>query len=586
MTNRSVLVWLRLPFGDRERVLLLAAVAGLLGAATAALFRYAIYAVLNLYAVVHLVAHATRSLVELASAMPTWERVLFPTVGGLVAGGILMLGSRLPSTTDYMEAIVIGDGRMDVRTTLTKSLSSLVSIVSGGSIGREGSMVQLGALSSSLLARMVALPVTSRPLIVACGAAAGIASVYDAPLAGALFVAEVVMGTMAVEVLGPLMVAAVIASATSRYLFHAEPLYMSHAPALSSLWQLPLYGLFGIAAGILAPLYLGALDGMRRLFSGLGGAVCWKLMIGGAMVGIISAIEPMVWGNGNHVISSLLSSSWLLGALGVLIIAKIAATAATTGSGAVGGVFTPTLAIGAAFGAALSVLAHHVAPGLAPDPAAGALVGMGAFLAATTQAPVMAMLMVFEMSLDSDLILPLMLSCIAAHYLVQVVGCPALYNMGGKHRERTATLPAWSRLSVRDLVQPTGLTVRRSASFADIAKAFRRHSFNFIFVVDEDGTYRGALSMHDLKEHLSDDALDQVAVAQDLLIEIPVLRGGDDLNRAIEAFGRFPGNRVPVLDEGGRIIGCVHKYDLMVAFARGPGSQDSRAEPSDPVAAR
>ena len=580
MKARSLLVWLRLPFGDRERILLLAAAAGLRGACAAALFRGAIYAILNLYAVVHLVARSTRSLVELASAMPSWERVLIPTVGGLIAGGILMLGSRRPSTTDYMEAIVIGDGRMDLRTTLTKSLSSLLSIVSGGSIGREGSMVQLGALSSSLLARMVALPVTSRPLIVACGAAAGIASVYDAPLAGALFVAEVVMGTMAVEVLGPLMVAAVIASATSRYVFHAEPLYISHAPALTSLWQLPLYALLGIAAGVLTPLYLGALDGMRRMFGRLAGPVCWKLMIGGAMVGTISTIEPMVWGNGNHVISSLLSSDWLLGALVVLIIAKIAATAATTGSGAVGGVFTPTLAIGAAFGAALSMVAHRVVPGLAPDPAAGALVGMGAFLAATTQAPVMAMLMVFEMTLDSDLILPLMLSCVAAHYLVQVVRCPALYSLGGKLHERTATLPAWSHLAVRDLVQPTGLTVSRSASFAEIAKAFRRHSFNFIFVVDQDHTYRGALSIHDLKEHLSDGSLGQVAVAQDLMITIPVLHEGDDLHRAIEAFGRFPGNRVPVLDARGCIVGCVHKYDLMVAFARGPGSQDSRAEPA------
>ncbi len=301
-------LWLRFLIRDAaQQQLVLAAAAGVLGAIAAAGFRLA------MVGLVRLMQGGDHGLVAAARLLPWWDRLLLPVAGGLVAGTILVLGARMGgrTTTDYMEAAVVGDGRMDVRRTLAKCCSSLASIVSGGSVGREGSMVQLGALFASVMARILPMPVTSRPLLVACGAAAGMAAVYNAPLAGSVFVAEVVMGTMAIEVLGPLLVASVISSAITRMVFGVQPLYQEKSPELVSMWQLLIYAALGLAAASAAPLWLGALVGARPLSAQVPATV-WKMGIGGVLVGVISLAAPTVWGNGDTVITlTSIQRPWL-----------------------------------------------------------------------------------------------------------------------------------------------------------------------------------------------------------------------------------------------------------------------------------
>ncbi|WP_172682542.1 chloride channel protein [Verrucomicrobium spinosum] len=165
---------------------------------------------------------------EAMSALPSWQRLLLLTMGGLMAGFVLQWGTRWKrqeSTTDYMEAIALGDGNIPIRASLMKSLSALVSIASGASIGREGPLVQLAAMAASTLGRLWKSGMAQRRLLVACGAAAGIASAYNAPLTGAMFVAEVVLGTLAFETLGPLLFSSVVATATVRHVFGEAALY-------------------------------------------------------------------------------------------------------------------------------------------------------------------------------------------------------------------------------------------------------------------------------------------------------------------------------------------------------------------------
>lgn len=559
-------LWLRFLVRDAfQQQLLLAAVVGLGGALAAMGFR-----TLLDHLVRWLSGHQTTDLVAMATQLPPWWRVLLPTCGGAIAGAILVIGGRLRarSTTDYMEAAVVGDGRMDLRRTLAKAASSLATIVSGGSIGREGSMVQLGALLASLTARILPLPASSRPLLVGCGAAAGMAAVYNAPLAGAVFVAEVVLGTMAVEVLGPLVVAAVISAAVTRLVFGGKPLYPLHSDPVGSFGELAPYAALGVVAALAAPLYLGALDGARRLFA-LSAGTIWKMALGGSLVGLISLGVPAVWGNGQEVITAVIGHALVPQLLLTLLIAKVVATAATTGSGAVGGVFTPTLCVGSIIGALWAYVCQHVAPQVAPSAECAALVGMGAFLAATTRAPVTAMLMIFEMTLDDGMILPLGLACMLAYYLAGVLRSTPLYHLGGKQRERTAAQPAWEHLRVGELVKPPGPVVSAQDTFAAVVRSFASNRFNFLFVLDRAGAYLGAISIHDIKEHLHDPHLGALALAQDLVVELPALQVEDGLPRALEAFARHPGNRLPVVDHERRLIGCVHKYDVMVAFAHG-----------------
>src|SRR5208282_4095226 len=202
-----------------------------------------------------------------------WQRVAIPTAGGLLAGLVLWIGNRLTSrlrqksTTDYMEAIVVGTGSISVSASIVKSLSALFSISTGASIGREGPLVQLSSLAASLIARLRDLPVAQRRHLVACGAAAGIASAYNAPIAGSFFVAEIILGTVVVEALGPLILASVVATFTAQVLHGGGPIYKSPGFTLHTYWELIPLSFVGLVSGLLAPIYLRFLRAAERLFS-------------------------------------------------------------------------------------------------------------------------------------------------------------------------------------------------------------------------------------------------------------------------------------------------------------------------------
>ncbi len=402
------------PTGREARLLLpLAALAGVLGALVTVLFREGIHGL------EWLLGSQGRGLIETSLALPHWQRLLLPAAGGLVAGLVLQeIGQRLKGlrTTDYMEAIAQGDGRIGVRQSLVKGVSSLCTVASGGSIGREGAMVQLSAMVASALGRIGRFAPGTLRILVAAGAAAGLASAYNAPLAATIFVAEIVLGSIAIDYIGPLIVAAVIANVTVHDLLGYAPVYVIPEFHIVTDWELGFYLILGILAGHTAPVFLALLERSHRWFASLPVPLAARLGLGGLIVGAISVYEPQVWGNGYGVVNSVLQDPWGWQALATVLVLKMLATAATHGSGAVGGAFTPTLFVGAMLGALFGTLVHLLLPGITAPPAAYAVVGMGAMLAGTTQAPLMSILMVFEMTMDYQIVLPLMLAVIIGQY--------------------------------------------------------------------------------------------------------------------------------------------------------------------------
>ena len=362
-------------------------------------------------------------LVNGASRLLWWHRALVPIIGGALSGWVLyILGSRFVSlkVTDYMEATLVGDGRISLRGTLLRSASSLLTISSGGSIGREGSMVQLSAMLGSRLGQLARAPVPRLRLMVACGGAAGIAAAYNAPISGALFVSEIVLGSMAMDTFGPLVVASVMSDATiHRFLGYGPVFNVPHVQFVSN-WELGFYVILGVLLGHLAPPFLALLDFTKGRFVRLGLPLYWQLALGGLIVGAISIFVPQVWGNGYSTIGNILQGDligwWLL----AILAAKVLATSATVGSGAVGGVLTPSLFIGCAVGALVGGVLHHLMPTIVSVPAAYALIGMGGFLSATTLAPLTCILLMFEVTADYEIVLPLMLACVSAHYTAKV----------------------------------------------------------------------------------------------------------------------------------------------------------------------
>ncbi|MDP9292665.1 MAG: chloride channel protein, partial [Verrucomicrobiota bacterium] len=348
-----------------------------------------------------------------------------------------------------------------------------------------------------------------------------------------------------------------------------------------SNWEILPWLLLGLLAGVFAPWFLRLLRASEKLFSTSGIPIYLRLAAGGLIVGALAFFHPEVCGNGYSVIGSVLKDGWLWQTLLVVLVLKLLATAATFGSGAVGGVFTPTLFVGACLGYIFAHLAQLVCPAAPLNATASTLIGMGAFLAATTHAPIMAIIMLFELTLDYQIILPLMLACVIAHYTSRAFETDSIYSESlmrkgaGWFRERLADL------RVVDLMKPNPPAVSDLAAFNEIAHNFLTHRFHYLYVVDGAGSFKGVVSLHDVKSYLNDPALAGIVIAKDILQEkFPTIAPGQTLVEALDEFSRHPGERLPVTDGaagGGRLLGSISKSDVMLALVERAG-QESKAD--------
>lgn len=571
------LVARHLKLTDAHRMLLWAVVVGFLGALATIVFRDAIRALQ------WLVDGRSGSLVALATSLPWQARLVSPALGGVIAGLVLIGAKRLSSraSSDYMEAIAIGDGRIPVRFNLLRSFSSLITIVSGGSIGREGSMVQLAATAASVVGRLTHFDPVRLRLLVACGGAAGITSAYNAPIAGALFVTEIVLGSFAMDSFGPLVVASVVANITMRqFPGYAAPYEMPPFPAIAGSGVFLYVGL-GIFAGIIAPLYLLLLEQSKKAFTRTDWPLPWRLGVGGLVVGVLSVWQPGVWGNGFSVVNSLLHDPWTWSSVLVLLIMKVLATAATTGSGAVGGVFTPTLFVGAALGTLFGHGMNAVAIG-APAIFPFTIVGMGAFLAAAAGAPLMAIMMIFEMTLSYEVMLPLMLASVVAYFVARLIGDHSMYEITMKRMREADERTRLRETQMQALMKPAETVLDIDAPFADVTAMFVKYPVKFLYVVDHDKRFVGAIALHDVTAMMLDaDTSHAGTIAALTHKEFPVLTADMGLSDALHLFLTHPGERLPVLQstDDRHLLGAVYKSVLLDTYVRlsSPEMADSHA---------
>lgn len=548
-------------------ILLWAALVGLAGALATVAFRDGLAALQALF------FGRTGSFVEIATALPWPARLLAPAAGGLAAGSLLAFARRKSGgiRADYMEVVAVGDGKVPVRLTLLNSASSLLSIASGGSIGREGSMIQLAAMCASVVGRLARFDTVRLRLLVACGAASGIAAAYNAPIASAFFVTEIILGAITMDSLGPIMVASVVANITMRRLPGYHPTYQMPAFAPIANLEVVWFVALGVLAGLIAPAFLYALQRARRLFAAGGLPLPLRLALGGLGVGAISVWVPQVWGNGYSVVNALLHESWLWQAVLVVLACKIAATLLTSGSGAVGGIFTPTLFVGAAVGHLFALVPHALAPDTASAPAAYVAVGMGALLAAATSAPLMAILMIFEMTLSYPLMLPLMLACVVAYAVARAVNGPSMYEITARRAAEEHERERLRAIRMRELIRPADTVLPLDAPVAQAAALFREHPVKYVYLVDAQRRYSGAVALQDVAALYQQDAADgrtcaDIARPDDL----PVVTADMGLEDALRQFMRHFGERLPAVRSAAEpeLLGAVHKTDVLDAYVR------------------
>lgn len=568
---RRLKLWVRIR--DRIRptelqvTLLWAGVIGFGGAVCTVAFRVATDAVHRA-----LTGSAAPGVVESFTELPPFLRVAVPAIGGLVAGAIIHFGTHWRGrviTTDYMEAVVLGDGKISARRSIVKCFSALFTIASGGSIGREGPLVQLSSLLASAAGRLQHWSTPRLRLLVGCGAAAGIASAYKAPIAGALFIAEIVLGSVAMEIFGPLVFSSVIATLTVRGFLGSKPLYDIPPFRLGGNWEIVPHLALGLAAGLLAPWFIRLLRATERIAGRIAVPVYLKMCVGGLIVGALGVWHAEVYGNGYSAVSALLGGQWVWQTVAIILVLKVLATTATFGSGAVGGVFTPTMFIGASLGFLFGAAARGLTGYAAMNPSTFALVGMGAFLAAATHAPIMAIIMIFELTLDYQIILPLMLACVVGYYTSVSIEKRSIYAEALQRKGAGDYRKQLAELHVRDLMKPDPLTVLPTAGFAEIGEKFFATRFNYLYVIERD-RFVGAVSLHDIKNYLNTPELAQVVIAGDIMrTTFPVVPPDATLTEALERFTEHDGERLPVVTNSRehRLIGSIAKTDVILALA-------------------
>jgi chloride channel protein, CIC family len=310
-----------------------------------------------------------------------------------------------------MEAVAVGKRRISLRLTTLKAFGSWLAIISGGSVGREGPLIQFGGALGSAFGRLFQLRERQIRGLIAAGAAAGFAAAYNTPIAAILFVVEVVSGVMALDIVLPAIIATPIATALTRLTIGGGPIYGQRSFSMSSNAELALYAALGLLAGGAGPLFMLLLSRGEALFNRIAARPA-RAAVGGALVGVMAIALPQVTGNGYEAINLILGEQLGIGLVLVLLLAKALATTASVSSGSPGGVFTPSLFLGATLGGALG----HVVLRMSPVSSSGAiaaysLVGMAAMIAATTHAPIMATVLVFELSGDYAIVLPLLTAC-------------------------------------------------------------------------------------------------------------------------------------------------------------------------------
>lgn len=416
------------------RYLLVGMGVGVLGALAVEVFRILLFMV-----EMGLISAHNGHLVPAAHELEPEIRLLVPIIGAPAVGMLLWLAenehsSRLSRTRgDYIEAVVIGDGRLNLRSGMLKILASLVVVSTGGAVGREGAMILLSAMTSSWFGRFAGNALDLR-LMVSCGAAAGLAAAYHTPLAGAVFVAEILLGSLALAQLGPVVVAAVVSHGITISLVGSGVRFpMEAAPTVGAL-QVMVMLAFAPVSGVAGAALLYWLKLARQSFIRLNLPLPLPLLLGGLIVGLLSLWYPEVWGNGDSGIRQQIHGIGAWQTVALVLLLKLLAVAATTGSGAPGGVFTPTLFVGAAFGALLAAVLTAFGFTSTPEPVY-AVLGMATLLASTTHAPVMAALMVSEMTGQYSLLAVFLPACVVATLVSQHLHPQSIYGLSAPTEE-------------------------------------------------------------------------------------------------------------------------------------------------------
>jgi CIC family chloride channel protein len=561
----------RLRQDDRLYAIGLTLAVGAWGACVAVAVRYAGLAVQ------WIVLHDAHEPLRAARALGFPMIVVVPVTGGLVYGLLVRLfraGRGGEGTSEIMEAVSLsGSARLDLPRSLKKSTASVVLNALGGSVGREGPIVQLASAGASRLAQALRVPLERRRALIGCGAAAGMAAAYNAPIGAAMFAMEVVHGSFALEIFGPVVLASVTATMVSWGAFGSAPLYPVPFVSAPSLLALPLFAVLGALVAWTGVVFRGVVDLSERLFKNIRLPIEARAAIGGLIVGLLAWWIPEVWGNGFDGVREVLATTIAPAVLLPLLIAKIVATSSSLGSGGSGGVFTPTLLIGAAAGALFGLGAEALLPGLHVAPVFFALAGMTAAIASTTFAPITALIMVFEMCQNYGAVMPLAVVTVTATWVARSLRRDSIYTESLRRRgvdfDVAFAQMALASLRAEDLIRTDPLTVAADAPVAEVLDLFA-HSRGTAVYVMRDGRLIGAIDLRDAFQVADATRRRDTLTAVDLVRDVPRVNPKTPLDEVMRRFSQLELVQLPgvTLHDPDHLVGSVARGDVVAALDR------------------
>jgi CIC family chloride channel protein len=514
---------------------------------------------------------------HLAAAMLSpWRRLLVPCLGGLAVGLMIrfvMRRKRAQTVADVIAAAAVRGGRMSLKRGLAAALTDCVSIGFGMSVGREGPAVHLGASIGGWVATRLRLTRGLARTLLGCGVAAAVAASFNAPIAGALFANEVVIGSYALGTFGPIVFASIAGTMVSRAHFGPYPAFEIAEYVLRSWWEMPAFAGLGLAAALFAAVFIRGTMKLQERTARIPGPLWVRTTLGGAVLGMIAMAVPEVLGVGYGVTEGALMERLSWGTLATVAVAKTLATVACLGFGLAGGVFSPSLVIGATLGGAYGVLVTTIAPAFSSGAGPYAVVGMGAVAASVLGAPISTVLIIFEMTGNYGLTTAVMLAVVVASAVTRQVA-PASYFTATLERRGLNIRKGYRRsllreVRVRDIMGTEAVVVSPAATLDMLRRALQEAGE--AFVVGADGRLLGTATLADLSEVAFDRSFDDVIKAADVVrTRPPVLLPTDDLETVLNAFEASGEPVLAVVDTmtGRRFLGFVREREARIAYDR------------------
>jgi chloride channel protein, CIC family len=569
-SSRSHSLFRAFKINEQAIMSILAAAVGLCGGYGAVGFRYLIDFFQTL------AYHSPGDLLKVVQHTPWYLKFWVPALGGLVVGPLVFFLAREAKghgVPEVMEAVALRKGVIRKRIVLIKTLASAVCIGTGGSVGREGPIVQIGSAIGSSIGQILNVSSERIRTLVGCGAAAGIAATFNAPIAGCMFALEIILGDFGLATFSPIVISSVVATAISRHTLGDAPAILVPPYQLLSAWELPLYVLLGLFCALVGVAFTRTLYKTEDLFDQVKIPEYLKAVVGGFIIGTMALLFPHILGVGYPGIELALMEKISALSMLALVLFKIFATSITIGSGGSGGIFAPSLFLGSMAGGFWGVLVHAFFPEVTASPGAYSIVGMGAVVSATTHGPLSAILILFEMTGNYRIILPLMIACIISSLASRRLLAESIYTMKlirrGINIQFGKEISVLKSIFVREVMNPVVDTIPEGLPLEKLAVSISESKYHSFPVVDKQGNLTGILSYLDYHDAIHDRNLHRLIVAKDIATpEVITIFPEDSLYTALERITLKDFSILPVVSNGNpkKLLGVVTRRDIIGAY--------------------